>query len=1227
MTPITIIVKSAPARRRFWMAALCILLASGPAHPSTDFDGDGYDDVWQHRYGVTTNAFPPDADFDGDGASNRAEGLAGTNPADPADVLKITDITTTAGNATLDVTAKAGKHYQLQSAAPGSLVWSDEDAVIAGDGAMVPLSGALDDSLRFFRALSRDQDSDGDGVSDYAEAILGTDPHAATSPANASGGAANDLETLRSLLSVTASVITPDAYRKEGAAAVIRISRTYGTMPLTIPLVTSGSTNATKGSATTSDFAFVGATLSNVAFAADESTRDIQVNPLFATGAKVPRTLRLTLQLTGDQPATNAPVVAVQIKDATATPENRRLYVAYLGREAGVPTTASGVATALVEGDNDSAAINLTFANLSSVQNNAYIRLGTGLDVQFIPLGQVSGFTWFIRAKQYLLTDQAMLDALAAGELFVSVSSANFPSGEIRGTFQLATGSIADPPAPPAPPPYLDPAFPNLAASGVTSNTALDRDIARFLMQASFGPTTESMQEVRDLIAAHSNNMLAGYAAWIDRQMDLAQTPSPSLRKLVQAADTEEYILRNNRPVTYNSDPQFGDNSFQFSTSTRLWNADSIHQNNYPFSSNLRREWWTLVLNSRDQLRQRLAMALHEIVVISTDNSTVDDYHYGTAGYWDMLAMNAFGPYRTILEKVTYNPLMGVYLSHLKNQKKTGSISPDENFAREIIQLFSVGLIQRHLDGSLKLDPQTALPIATYDQNDVTEMARVMTGLSFGYVNTPVTNAPTYPTPSTQRIGPEITNNNFFASNGHRIWQAPWTSDMALFAAYHDFNEYTAYTGLALPTGVVSASKILFRGKPGQTIIPLRATNDANGRLDIADALDALANHPNTPVFISRLLIQRFTTANPSAGYLHRVATTYQQSGGNLGETVKAILLDHEARSLDIADGIATAGKPKEPLLHFLAMVRGLKCLTGAPLSALASMPVTFTALESPQTTAYDPAEYAKFPTNSWRFRWFDTTSGLTQTPQSAPSVFNWFLPDFIVPGPLAEAGLVAPELQVATEGNVVNILNSHYNLLFTSIPPGTTNEPGMSLDDFRCLAQYQTAGGSQLSVPQYAVDAGYFSGTTFDASPGGTEVPNTIDSERDNVRPDFTELTTLYSNVYMQTMAAIYAPGSVPASPINTNRFAAHTAAAIAVIDQCDLLFAAGALKAKFGDLPATTPNPRQAIIDALRSGRIGSTTSLPADTNNGFERNAQTRVKNIAYLVITSPPAIIQR
>jgi hypothetical protein len=476
-------------------------------------------------------------------------------------------------------------------------------------------------------------------------------------------------------------------------------------------------------------------------------------------------------------------------------------------------------------------------------------------------------------------------------------------------------------------------------------------------------------------------------------------------------------------------------------------------------------------------------------------------------------------------------------------------------------------------------------------------------------------------------------NTDFFATNGHRYWQAPWTSDMRMFGTYHDFNEYTAYTGLDLPEGVSAASKILFRGKIGQTVIPQRTASDASGSSDIADALDALAAHPNTPVFISRLLIQRFTTANPSTGYLYRVAQKYQQTGGNLGEVLKAILLDHEARSLTLADTSVSHGKPKEPILHYTAMLRGLKCYTGAPLANLASMPVPFTALESPQTTPYEASELAKFPAGTKRFRYFDTEAALTQSPQSAPSVFNWFLPDYVVPGPLAQAGLVAPELQVATESNVVNIINEHYAVLFATIPPGTTVKPGRGLDDFWNLANYRNAAGVQLSVPAYGqpyhatnnpTGVGYFSAATFDASPGGTESSATINNQLDNVLPDFGGLTTLYTSTYNASLVQTYAPNPVPASPSTAAKEAAHDAAALAVLDQCDLLFAAGYLKAKYGTQPPGSSNPRQAYIDALASG-IGSRTTHTDAASNGFLTIAQGRCKNIAYLVLSGSPALI--
>jgi uncharacterized protein (DUF1800 family) len=1232
-------------------------LAAGAARANPDADGDGYGDVWQRIHGVTVAAFPLAEDFDGDGATNQAESEAGTDPRDAGSVLKIVETAATPAGVTLSIETVAGKRYQVKASdTPGGGTWADAGTAATGTGSIVQITvpaGAGD--RKFFRVAAGDQDTDGDGATDWEEGVTGTDPGEPNSPANASGGEAGDGDTLRSLLSVTVATEVPDAVEQSAAPAAMRLSRAVGTMLLTLPFSTAGSTDPKKGSASPGDYTLPGAVGGAVTIPTGQASHLVSVAPVLDAAVEVPETLALVFHRPGLGAGADLRA-EVKIKDAAVVEANRRLFVAYLGREAGVATTATGVATALVEGDNDRALVSLTFSNLTSAQNTAYIRVGDNLEVSRIPNGQVSGQTWNIRAAQILVTDQAALDALHGGALYVSVSSAEFPGGEIRGSFQPVSGSVAEPPAPPAPPVYGSEAFPNVAAMGVSNNFTLDRDIARFLTQATYGPTPEAMQELRAMIEAAGNHALAGYAAWIDRQMSTApgDAPSPSLRTLVMAADVEEFIIRGNKPVTFANDPQFGGNSTQFNTSTRLWDPGSIHQNNYPFEGNRRREWWTLVLNSRDQLRQRLALALSEIVVISENDATIDTYHYGTARYWDMLAENAFGSYRTVLEKVTYSPLMGVYLSHLKNQKKAGSISPDENFAREIMQLFSIGLVQRHLDGSLKLDAATGLPMPTYDQGDITEMARVMTGLSFGKRNATVSGAPTYPSASNQAIGAEQDNTSFTQGGGHRYWQASWTNDMKMFSAFHDFNEYTAYTGQPLPAGVPAASKILFREKPGQKVLPVRTASDANGNADITDALNALAGnpgagsydgHPNTPVFISRLLIQRFTTSNPSAGYLHRVATVFRNTKGNLGETIKAILLDHEARTLPAsgsptpADG-ASHGKPKEPLLHFTGMHRALKCFSKAPLEHLGTMPVTFTTTESPMTTAYPATELAKFPGDATRFRWFDTEGSIGQSPQRPPSVFNWFLPDYVVPGPLAVAGLVAPELQVATESNVVNVVNSHFNLIFTGTPPTVYNATqlangtrhGRGVDDFFNLSIYRNAGGTQLSVPAYARadnppgsnpgGRGYFLAAQFDASAGSTETQNKINDQLDNILPDYEAVKALYTATYTASLESQHGgAANVPANPANPEKAVAHAAAAEAVLDHYDLLMAAGILKAKYGSAGGT--NPRQNLLDALNSGFVGNVTQH--SNNASYEATIVGRIKNIAYLVVTSPQSLI--
>jgi hypothetical protein len=167
-----------------------------------------------------------------------------------------------------------------------------------------------------------------------------------------------------------------------------------------------------------------------------------KVVPVLDAEVEVPEMLKVCVNLPGVPAGVPCPTATVKISDANpAEPTNRTLYVAFLGREAGIVSTASGYATALVDGDNTKASISVVFNNLSSLQNTAYIRIGPDLEIQVLPLGQVSGANWNIRAAQTEVTDQAMLNALKEGKVYVSITTENFPEKEIFGYFNRANGS------------------------------------------------------------------------------------------------------------------------------------------------------------------------------------------------------------------------------------------------------------------------------------------------------------------------------------------------------------------------------------------------------------------------------------------------------------------------------------------------------------------------------------------------------------------------------------------------------------------------------------------------------------------------------------------------------------------------------------------------------------------------------------------------------------------
>jgi hypothetical protein len=1102
---------------RAFLLGLVLLFSVGAVRGGTDYNNDGLCDVWQQVYDAWD--LLPGEDTDGDGCSNWVESLAGTDPRNPRDCVRFGNMSLAGNTVVFQFKAQAGKRYDVtESSSPtgvftavaGSAITPSEDK--ANETIVVNRQA---NQLRFYRLRVQDVDSDGDGLADWAEMKMGTDPLESHSPTNASGGLASDGETLASLMSVTLEVEQEAGYEREDKSAAtpavvparIRVRRTVGSMPLTLAVKTAGGApSLTKSHASPADY--VSSQVLTIPNGATSAVHE--VIPVPDEILEVPEYLEVTMEAGVVQRR-----ATVCICDAKPELEaNRTLYVAYLGKEAGVNTVATGLATALVQGDNDQAVISLTFSNLTSPQNTAYLRVEND-DLVNIGLGQVAGRGWAIRAASTKVTDQAMLSALSAGQLYISITTADNPTGEIRGYFNRASGSSDF---------EFNPAIheaPELGGDNWQTPTvaALHRDIWRFLDQATFGGTdalhAEVLAEVNQAIA-NGGTYLEGYEAWLDKQMNPAITPNPSLLQLVVAADNEEFVVRGNKPIWAGNDPRFAGVSYTASYDT-FGNpiigtgTNGTYNNNHPSFNNRRREMWTLAMEAKAQVRQRMAMALSEIVVISEMDATVQSRHYGAANYWDMLAEHAFGKYRTILENVTYSPMMGIYLSHIRNRAEHVSggvpIYPDENYAREIMQLFSIGLVLRHPDGSLVLD-RSGLPVPTYDNEDIAELARVLTGFCHGARHQTAAvqrfNGLHFTT-SSPRVGanvefqgglntPGSSFTNFAEGAGETWFQAPWLYPMKVLGrdrttVFHDFGQ-----------------KVLLEGKVGETVIPAQVLPASGGTtvgnsndqqthgmaaLDVALAHNLLAGdpaaggyngHPNTPVNLSRWLIQRFTTSNPSAGYIYRVSEAYRESNGDLGRVLKAILLDYEARSLQLADRSISHGRMKEPLVHFISVMRGLNAYSGIPLTSLRDLQQSFSATDAMTLNGWPgglsktlpQSEVAKYRPNATRFRFPDYTTVLGQSPLRAPSVFNWFLPDYVVPGPMAEAGLFAPEMQIASETNLVNRINRLWTFTWMSLQ-GMTTFPGVDVDDVTNVSPNNAAPQVKVMPPGVNVTANSF--------------------------------------------------------------------------------------------------------------------------------------------------------
>lgn len=450
----------------------------------------------------------------------------------------------------------------------------------------------------------------------------------------------------------------------------------------------------------------------------------------------------------------------------------------------------------------------------------------------------------------------------------------------------------------------------------VTDAPASDAAAARFLTMATFGPTPADIAHLRAV----------GIGQWIQQQLSM---PTTTERPYVEALDAQV------------------DNPGQ---------KDRVEI------------WFKNAITAPDQLRQRAAWALSQIMVASDQGNKLGGDPISLAEYYDVLARDAFGYYdsgnayhvgtiNTLLTDVTYSPAMGKMLTYLRNEGQfpiDSGLSPDENYAREVMQLFSIGLIERNQDFSPVLVGGETVP--TYPPSVITANARVFTGLSYNVID-----------PNAWKGG--------YLTTGPKYSPAMWMP-MSCYEDHHDEGSKLVIDGILIENPTPNCDQI-----------------DTQPQGDIKQLINILADHHNTAPFLSRQLIQRLTSSNPTPQYIQRVVNVFMNNGhgvyGDLGAVVAAILTDPEATSGTTGTSAYVFGKMREPLLKLTALWRYYG----------AAAPDGSYAIANPSQ------KYGEAPLDS-------------------PSVFNFYLPDYLPPGEMADATLYGPEFQISGESSVFAVAN-----------------------------------------------------------------------------------------------------------------------------------------------------------------------------------------------------------
>ena len=836
-----------------------------------------------------------------------------------------------------------------------------------------------------------------------------------------------------------------------------------------------------------------------VHFEFGETTKVLTLTAVKDSINEYPETVNIAIKVSEDDRydvSTLLNGASIQIFDLPDSPDNLTLFTGAFSQDgaATVATTASGSITATLNGPRTEIKLWSTFTGLTSTQTTSHVHKANQASGSYTPgdiifginqegaseplLGNIEAHVWDLLSSSGATSSntgggpvetskQIIIDSLFGQNdetpLYLNIHTSLNTAGEIWAFLGLSEGSIDEPAAPDPP------AAPGSASYPQLYGDLLEVEVRRFLNQSTFGASEDMVDAMLAKIDAErasdsDYHRHTAYEEWLDAQMDRDTTTQTYLLDYLIATHFQLFWLSGvydpvRNPTDGNTDTPITPSPWphieRSESAPEYWFLSSVYPGNFNelelASANglgVDRRFvklphytmthWHTMLNAGDQLRQKMGYALQQIVVTSNSADDILLNRYGMVNYQDMLNHHAFNYYRDVLGFVNWSPVMGVWLSSMKNQKAIDfdgdglfDSYPDENLARENMQLFSIGLFDLWSDGTLKLTAN-GLPRQTYTNDDIKEFARIITGQSIYH--------------SDGTWGGDAPGSAGFSENTNfnQALFAGQTSThlfypMKMFEDYHSFGSKT-FAGVTIDNSHITDLKL-------------------QAETDIEDAIDWLAgkpgdglpdfdmvnSHVSTPAFISLRLIQRFTTSNPSKAYLHRVATVFKESEGHLGLTLKAILLDPEARNIDLDDSVF--GMKKSPLEGYLQLLRTLEASTYIPLtepsvgSLFDAAPGDFSNPDLYLQNFGYPAEQIAAHERNVRF-FLDSaysstgSAGLQMNPFDQETVFNYYVPEYIPGGAIGAADLFAPEMQIVNEADVIRNINYFEDIIRDGLGP-----------------------------------------------------------------------------------------------------------------------------------------------------------------------------------------------